>query len=38
MRIKETVERNVHDPDLTPATIAAELKLSARNAKCATTW
>jgi len=30
MRIKETVERNVHDADLTPATIAAELKLSAR--------
>jgi len=30
MRVKETVERNVHDPDLTPATIATELKLSAR--------
>lgn len=30
MRIKEMVERNVHDPDLTPATVAAELKLSAR--------
>ncbi|WP_456741495.1 AraC-like ligand-binding domain-containing protein [Bradyrhizobium sp. USDA 4469] len=30
MRVKDTVERNVHDPDLTPATIAAHLKLSPR--------
>lgn len=30
MRVKETVERNVRDPDLTPATIATELKLSPR--------
>ncbi|WP_456735469.1 MULTISPECIES: AraC-like ligand-binding domain-containing protein [unclassified Bradyrhizobium] len=30
MRVKDTVERNVHDSDLTPATIAAQLKLSPR--------
>jgi len=30
MRVKEAVERNVHDPDLTTAAISAELKLSPR--------
>ena len=30
MRVKQVVEQNVHDSDLTPAAIAAELKLSPR--------
>ncbi|MGJ4931602.1 helix-turn-helix domain-containing protein [Bradyrhizobium sp. HKCCYLS2038] len=30
MRVKAMVERNAHDPELTPAAVAAELKLSPR--------